>query len=85
MKEQQFTFVENIISNLQKIRRTKFLGSDRLFVLLAFASLAATKAILQQLQASLNLASEKTCSVDAIERSNFYELWNITGNWKPWT
>ena len=50
----RFTFIENTISNSPKVLRATFLGSDGLFVLVVYASLAASRTLLQQLLACLN-------------------------------
>ena len=42
----RFTYVENTIGNLQKALTAKFLGSDRLNIFLAYASLTASKTFL---------------------------------------
>ena len=42
----RFTYVENTIGNLQKALTAKFLGSDRLNIFLAYASLAASRTFL---------------------------------------
>ena len=45
----RFTFIENTISNLPKVLRARFLGKWwTLFVLLAYASLAGSRTLLQQ-------------------------------------
>ena len=49
----RFIFVENCIGNSPKALRPKFLGSDGVFVLLEYASLAASTTLLQQLIACL--------------------------------
>ena len=64
------------ISNLPKVLRAKFLESDGLnFVLLAYASLAALRTVLQQILAYLNFTLDSEdlfCGTN--EKSNFYEL-----------
>ena len=50
----RFTFVENTISNLQKVPRAKFLGSNGLLILLAYTSFAASRTLLHQLLTCLN-------------------------------
>ena len=50
----RFTFVENTISNLPKVPRVEFLGVMNSFVLVAYASLAASRTLLQWLLACLN-------------------------------
>ena len=46
------------------------------FVLLAYASLATSKTLLQQLLACLNFTLDsKDYSVGTNEKSDFYELW----------
>ena len=42
----RFTYAENTIGNLQKALTAKFLGSDRLNIFLAYASLTASKTFL---------------------------------------
>ena len=44
------------------------------FVLLAYASLAASRTLLQQLLACLNYTLDSEDSVRTIEKSDFYEL-----------
>ena len=46
------------------------------FVLLAYASLAASRALLQQLLAYLNFTLDSDDSVGINEKSDFYELWH---------
>ena len=51
----RFTFAENNISSLTKVPGAKFLGSDGVFFLLAYVSLAASRTLLQPLLPCPNL------------------------------
>ena len=53
-RHSRFTFAENTTGNSRKVLRAMFLGKDQLFCLLAYASLAASRTLLQQLLACLN-------------------------------
>ena len=71
----RFTFVGNTISNLPKVPRSKFLGSDQLFYFISICSLAASRTLLQRLLASLNFALDW---VDLF-------CWYIWKKWFMWT
>ena len=71
----RFTFVENTIVKLPKIPRAKFLGSDGLFVLLAYASLTASRTLLQQLLACPNFTLD----------SEDVSFWYKQRKWFMWT
>ena len=70
----RFTFVKNTISNLPKVPRAKFLGSNGLF-LLAYASLAASRTFLQWLLACLSFTLE----------SEELSFWCKQKKWFLWT
>ena len=67
----RFTFVEMTISILSKLERAKFLESNS-FVLLAYASLVAPRALLQWLLACLNFTLES-------QELSFWYKWNEWG------
>ena len=50
----RFVFVNNTIDNLPKVLRARFLGSNGLFFLLAYARLVASRTPLERLLACLN-------------------------------
>ena len=69
-------FVESTICNLPKVPRANILGSDGLFVFLGYASLAASRTLLQGVLACLNFtldAEDLFCWYK--RKSDFYELW----------
>ena len=77
----RFAFLENTINYSPNILGATFLGSDESqflgresFVLLAYASLAASRKLMQWLLACVNLNLDSEDNVGAKENSDFYEL-----------
>ena len=70
----RLTFVENTIGNSPKVLTAKFLGNNGSFVILAYASLAASRTLLQQLLACLNFTLE----------SEDLSLWYKRKKWFLW-
>ena len=64
--------LRTLLAIRQKSREPSFCEVMDSFVLLAYASLAASRAVLQRLLACLNFTLE---SEDTNEKSDFYELW----------
>ena len=61
---------------MPKVTRAKFLGSDGLFCLITYASLAALRTLLQRLLVYLNFTLESEIYLFATnENSDFYGLW----------
>ena len=71
----RYTFVENTISNSPKVWEANFWEVMDSLVLLAYASLAASRTLLQQLLACLNFTLE----------SEDFSLWYKRKKWFLWT
>ena len=71
----RFTLVENTISNLQKVPRAKFLGSNGLLILLAYTSFPASRTLLHQLLTCLNFHLDLNDS--------FWYLWTMAAVQAP--
>ena len=69
------TLLRTLLAILQKSREQSFCGVMGSFVLVAYASLAASRTILQRLLPCLNFTLDSEDSVGINKKIDLYELW----------